>query len=348
MSEVLSKNKQRQSNFELLRIVAMFMVLVLHTEPPVIQNSQIPVLLIWNIFHYLSIIAVDLFVFISGYFSIKSTPRSYVKFLTPPIFYTIILGILVGEPTLRIPPFFTSPWWFVNTYFLLMLFSPFLNIVIENTSKKQHLFLILGVSFLNIWQGFIQQQEGLISGFTIANFINIYVFAQYYRKYGIRFPVCKYLILLAFFCFFIAVITFFVVKYHAVKYVMLGLVDYYNSPLVLIGAFLFFLIFEKIKIHSTLINWIASSSFSVYLISNFYFFREYWYKPFWTYIDQRLSLILGGQDTPISHMLVYLLVAVCINIGIFIICILIDKCRVLLTNRFENSLSEKIVNKLKL
>lgn len=328
----------------------MFMVLILHTEPPVIQNTQIVELWIWNVFHYLSIIAVDLFVFISGYFGIRSTPRSFVKFLVPPIFYTVILGALVGEPTLRIPPFFTSPWWFVNAYFLLMLFAPFLNIVIENTSKRQHFFLVVGISFLNIWQGFLQQQEGLVSGFTIANFINIYIFAQYYRKYGIGLSALKnkYYNLLLFLLLFLAAITLYVVKFHAEKYVMLGLVNYYNSPLVLLGAFLVFITFEKIKLNSTIVNWIASSSFSVYLISNFYFFREHWYKPFWAYMDDSLNVILGGQVSAISHVIVYILMAICINMGIFSVCILIDKFREFVTNRFENYLVNKIVKILKL
>lgn len=350
MSEVQYKTKKRQSNFELLRIIAMFMVLILHTEPQAIQQSHIAELWIWNLFHYICIIAVDLFVFISGYFGIRSTPRSFLKFLIPPIVYTIILGLLVGEPTLRIPPFFTSPWWFVNAYFLLMLFAPFLNIVIENTNKKQHLFFVLGVSFLNIWQGFLQQQEGLVSGFTIVNFINIYVFAQYYKKYGIGISAFqkKYINLLLFLLLFLVAITIYVVKFHAVKYVMLGLVNYYNSPLVLFGAFLVFTTFEKIQLKSSCINWIASSSFSVYLISNFYFFRECWYKPFWAYIDKCLSDILGGQVSAISHMVVYMLVAICINICIFIVCILIDKLRGCMTNGLEIYLSNKIVKILKL
>ena len=350
MSEIQVKNKQRESNFELLRIIAMFMVLILHTEPPVEHNPQLSELWIWNVFHYLCIIAVDLFVFISGFFGIRSTPKAFLKFLVPPTVYTIVLGVLVDEPTLRIPPFFTSPWWFVNTYFLLMLFAPFLNIVIKNTSKKQHLFFVISISFLNLWQGFLQQQEGLLSGLTIANFINIYVFAQYYRKYGIEINVLKktYYNLLMFILPFLVAITIYVIKFHAIKYVMLGLVNYYNSPLVLFGAFMVFQIFENIKIKSTLINWIASSSFSVYLISNFYYFREHWYKPFWAYIDENLYIFMGDQKSTLSHLLIYILVAICINIGIFMICILIDKFRGLITNRVEIALSNKIIKILKL
>ena len=147
---------------------------------------------------------------------------------------------------------------------------------------------------------------------------------------------------------FLVAITIYVIKFHAIKYVMLGLVNYYNSPLVLFGAFMVFQIFENIKIKSTLINWIASSSFSVYLISNFYYFREHWYKPFWAYIDENLYIFMGDQKSTLSHLLIYILVAICINIGIFMICILIDKFRGLITNRVEIALSNKIIKILKL
>lgn len=318
MKTIAIKNQQRASNFELLRIMAMFMVLILHTEPPVIGETQTSLLWIWNVYHYVCIIAVDLFVFISGYFAIKSTPKSFVKFLTPPIFYTIVLGIIVGEPSVRIPPLFTSPWWFVNAYFLLICFAPFLNIAIEHTNKRQHLYLVAGLTFLNVWQGFLQQREGLVTGFTIVNFLNIYVFAQYYRKYGInivskRSKLCR---LSVFGALFLAAITLYVVKFHAERYVMLGIVNYYNSPLVLCGAFLVFTIFKDIKMKSKTINWVASSSFSVYLISNFYFFRDHWYKPFWSAVDQ---FVVGITPPPLwSDHLAY--------DNIYILCIT-NQCR---------------------
>lgn len=339
------KSKQRESNFELLRIMAMFMVLILHTEPPVIGEDEIHLLWIWNVYHYVCIIAVDLFVFISGFFAINSTPKSFVKFLTPPIFYTIVLGIIVGEPTLRIPPLFTSPWWFVNAYFLLMVFAPFLNIVIGYTNKRQHFYLIMGLTFLNVWQGFLQQREGLVTGFTIVNFVNIYVFAQYYRKYGIdivsqRSILCRLSIFLA---LFLVAITLYVVKFHAERYVMLGVVNYYNSPLVMCGAFLVFTIFKDIKIKSRAINWVASSSFSVYLISNYYFFRDHWYKPFWSGVDQFASMFAPPiYGYGILHMIIYICLSLLINVGIFAVCIIIDKCRVLLTNKLEELVSSKI------
>ena len=57
---------------------------------------------------------------------------------------------------------------------------------------------------------------------------------------------------------------------------------------------------------------------------------------------------MGDQKSTLSHLLIYILVAICINIGIFMICILIDKFRGLITNRVEIALSNKIIKILKL
>lgn len=79
---------ERSLNFELLRIVAMFMVIMLHvnlfggilTGYDAKENSYI--FLISHFFEYLCIIAVNLFVMISGYFlSVSIHPFKVRKLL---------------------------------------------------------------------------------------------------------------------------------------------------------------------------------------------------------------------------------------------------------------------------
>lgn len=76
----------RLLNFEILRIVSMFMVLILHT-PPIFKefNIQEPNLL-WHTLHQLSMVAVNCFVFISGYFFIRINSQRLVKFIIVPFF----------------------------------------------------------------------------------------------------------------------------------------------------------------------------------------------------------------------------------------------------------------------
>ena len=80
--------KTRQSNVELLRLLAMFMVLLLHA----VQSFQWPrggflmsqprlVHLGFSFVEMISVVAVNVFVLISGWFGIRPTTRGLGKFL---------------------------------------------------------------------------------------------------------------------------------------------------------------------------------------------------------------------------------------------------------------------------
>ena len=73
-----SKPKVRQSNFELLRIIAMFMVLILHADfgalgqPDKAEIMNFPFAATLRvILEMASIVAVNVFVLISGWFGIR-------------------------------------------------------------------------------------------------------------------------------------------------------------------------------------------------------------------------------------------------------------------------------------
>jgi IS5 family transposase len=91
-------NNNRLSNIELLRIIAMAMVLIIHvgfigigipTEQD-IQNAPFPT---FNrfLFNNLSIVAVDVFVMISGWFGIHPKFKSATNFLFQVFFFSIIV-----------------------------------------------------------------------------------------------------------------------------------------------------------------------------------------------------------------------------------------------------------------
>lgn len=76
----VSKQHARESNFELLRIIAMFMVLVLHadfqalgepTRADIISSPLTSSLKVF--FEMASIVAVNVFVLISGWFGIRGS-----------------------------------------------------------------------------------------------------------------------------------------------------------------------------------------------------------------------------------------------------------------------------------
>lgn len=88
---------QRLSNIELLRCLSMFMVLLLHSSflafgmPDVEAIQSNPVLLGGQILQQgVGIVSVDVFVLISGWFSIKPKQKSICSFLFQIVFLQIL------------------------------------------------------------------------------------------------------------------------------------------------------------------------------------------------------------------------------------------------------------------
>ena len=95
------KTGKRNSNFELLRIIAMVMIVSLHTlgHGGGLNNTTVnSINFIFNhILESLSIVAVNIFILISGYFGIKSysSVKSKISLLYKQmIFYSIIIGFI--------------------------------------------------------------------------------------------------------------------------------------------------------------------------------------------------------------------------------------------------------------
>ena len=108
----------RLANFELLRMLSMLMVLMMHTRIPHTLSGTFGELL-WRSF---SACGVDTFVLISGYFGLKPSLKSWVHFLLPPTFYTLILCTINKEPFTHYQPW--CSWRFVTCYLELLLKFP--------------------------------------------------------------------------------------------------------------------------------------------------------------------------------------------------------------------------------
>ena len=83
----LPNKKKRLANIELLRMVSMFMVLMLHTRHPNTIDDSLGSMF-WRSF---SACGVDTFILISGYFGLRPSVKSWLHFLIPPTFYTLLL-----------------------------------------------------------------------------------------------------------------------------------------------------------------------------------------------------------------------------------------------------------------
>lgn len=147
----------RQANFELLRIIAMFMVVILHwnTNSGLLLDVGSPVTGagVWSLVtESVCIVAVNVYVLISGYFlsSCTFSFRRVAQVLVQTLFYTVLIppvlalvGVLSWSEVLNpyhiwnsIFPVQSGHYWFVSAYVVLCLLSPFFNAGLETLSQN--------------------------------------------------------------------------------------------------------------------------------------------------------------------------------------------------------------------
>lgn len=185
----------RQSNFELLRIICMLLIighhLAVHGDYAAPQNIAANEYVV-RYFTTGGKLGVNIFVLISGYFMINSKfrIRKLIRMFAQILFYsllifTFLLALKKAEYTnwlllSTLLPLSTSLWWFVTTYVIMYCLSPFLNILIKNCSQKLHLILVV---FLVAIQCVVQLALNTSYISNVGWFVTLYLIAAYIRLY---------------------------------------------------------------------------------------------------------------------------------------------------------------------
>ncbi len=279
----------RASNFELLRLLAMLLVLILHANyltfrfpSSELLNSQ-PIGALGQIWsESLAIVGVNVFVLISGYFGIRLRIKGIVSLLFQAAFYTI--GIYLTLIALDLEPFQTKAFlrtfypldrskeWFLPTYLSLMIFSPILNAFIEKQTEQGLRHYLIFFYVLSTLFGFLSDQLGVQYGYSLISFSGIYLLGRYFRLYPERINRYKTTTLIGTYLgiSFAQSLALFIYGYASgesiVSNALTGKFLSYASPLNILTSTALFLAFSRMKLQSRAINWIASSTFAVYLI----------------------------------------------------------------------------------
>ena len=193
-TNVQNNVKAREANMELLRIVAMLMVITLHCvgrglllSNPVISNVN---LLLIQFLDSFSLTANSLFILLTGYYYIgkKFNLRKILSLWGKTLFYCILIFTIYSILNLKTNflnsffPVFSGAYWFITSYIALYFIMPFLNIAINKFSQKQCKFLII---FLVILMGVIRiifNPADLFNS-TFMHMIVIYIIGAYIKKY---------------------------------------------------------------------------------------------------------------------------------------------------------------------
>ena len=316
--------KERSSNFELLRIFAMLLIVAHHfalhgTWPGGgIPGSD----LVLQLFTFGGKLGVDLFVLITGYMSIKSRfkLKSLIRVVLQTFFYSVVILIcfLLLDPSaitdkrhllMSLLPTTSGLYWFCTAYAGLLLVSPFLKKLIlaleERGTRKLTLMLLVLLSLVPTLTGF------KVVGSDFAWFGFLYILASYIRLWGTAFTTRR--ILLFMFVPFVLVLVV-NVALSAIKGERLASYVGLESTFLLVMAIGVFKWFEQLEIGAVKpINLLASGAFAVYLVHDNWLIRS-WLWPHFAFVYD-----LGG--------LAVLAAGVGAALGIYLCCALLDLAR---------------------
>ncbi|MDR0219830.1 MAG: acyltransferase [Lachnospiraceae bacterium] len=199
---------KRQTNFELLRIVAMLLVVTMnfawHAGLPLRLTDTVNA---YNLFgtalESLCVGAVNVFVILTGYFMVKAhfQFRRFFRLLCQVLFYTLLIPLVLalwGLPLVAeeegaagaiayILPVSTGHYWFITAYVPLYLISPFLNTAFQKIPQKQlGRILIIMLALYSGIKSFVPfSLRADDFGYGLAWFVCLYLTGAYIRIYGV-------------------------------------------------------------------------------------------------------------------------------------------------------------------
>lgn len=294
---------ERQANIELLRILAMFMILVIHANmislprPTHLDSITSPSPVITRYFiESLGIVGVNVFVMISGWFLIHTRAKSFLSFLFQVMVFwggIFLIMLILHKTSLSFhsisEAFFFTKWdWFIKAYIVLMILAPVLNTFIENSTEKQQRYVLLGFFLFSSTYGWLGGgRRFFVNGYGPLLLIGLYLLAHYIRKAPSNADTPKFIkrmttfdkridLLIYILCAVInTVMGIATLYYHKFSY---GQVYAYVNPFTIIGATYLLLFFSKLHIKfSKIIKFLATGSFAVYL-----FHSQVDIRPFFT------------------------------------------------------------------
>lgn len=351
MTKNISEKKERMSNYELLRIFAMLLVITshfcVHSSWPIQAGAGFSLnFFLANVFS-VGAIANIIFVIITGYFLVKSkiNYKKIIALIMEMYFYSLIILVVIfvftnhkitlHELKASILPF---PYgnWFCVTYIVLYLFLPAINKLISVLSKRE-MFAVIVTMFLvfSIMPTILGEPNfSNLSIFVLGYFIGAYI-RLYHEKNHIKTRKIISLLIITITVTISSIVVRYWIDANTGKGVEISHISYFlvnnRSPFVVIIALSLFSLFKRFKIKSNnVINTISRSVLGIYLIHENVFLRNY--------IWQEMVTI----DSNTVGVFEFLLFAITKILAVFLSCLIIDQIRILLFGRIEEKISDKI------
>ena len=366
--------KERKSNFELLRIVAMLFIILGHSASHgIFHFGEADVFAAWQggslvnkAFSSLLLpggaVGVGIFFMITGYFQVEKEKYSIKKVLLQVLFYGLVISALYivyllvkGAFTAgmlwaflknfflktMLNPLSGGSWWYVTAYFLIMLFSPLLNAFLKKLSPRG--FMTFLMTLCIIWYGisyltggtYIQAERGLLF-YSIGAYIKLH--GDDVKVSAVKCFSCLVGIWITGGLAYYFYSSIMVSNNGGAGYtIMADLLDLYIFMVVTpLAAVSLFLWFKGLNMGRVkVINRIAGTTLGIYLIHDSEIFRT----TLWQGIFHMDSGLYGSG--------LYPLYAIGISIIIFLAGMLIDLARQMLIQKPLEKTADKIEDKIR-
>ena len=286
MKPIVDNKSLRDSNMELLRIFAMFLIMVLHADfaslsaPSISDCQSFPISSFMRFFiEGLSVVAVNAFVILSGWYGIKPSIKKLSSFIFQALFIVFLIYLfffLIGKAPyhnlaawLKIA--FFQQYWFVQSYIILYVFTPVLNSFVEISNEKSFRMGLVSLFLVQELFGFFPYANTFgwfQTGYSPLSFFFLYLLARYVRIYaaGLMIKTASYYLCGWLLCALLAAIIAMSSSLLGYGADVLLYVYGYTSPITIIGAIMLVVAFSRITLTNNWINWIAKSSFAVYIV----------------------------------------------------------------------------------
>jgi hypothetical protein len=289
----MEKSVERNSNFEILRVISMIMIIgyhyVVHGHFQVVAGGGRIYL---DVFSSCGKIGVNIFCLIMGYFGIMSSGpsiRKIVRLESQILFYSLLgLGIgfafdqqLISIKTIAcsIFPTITEHYWFFSAYIIVFALSGYLNDFLRGLSKESYVkLLIMNYVFFSFIPFFsLRENNGFFWNQLIWFFV-MYITGAFFGQFKPGMAIKTYCVY-ALVCIFFLEFSFFVFEFLVPKFAFInGHTTYFrwsNSPLAVIISISMLCIAIQSKIYTNIgINKIASLVFGVYLFHENLFIQD--------------------------------------------------------------------------
>lgn len=349
-------NTQRELGFEILRIIAMFLITCIH----LINyggflghaNSNFETFslrFVYSIF----LISVNIFVLISAYFMVKSKfkLKKLINLWLTVVFYSLSLYILCmivfgeafsfKEVVCCFAPIIRNRYWFFTDYILIYLLSPFLNKILNNSSKKELYCLCIFICIMSYFSLRFQIDSiiGIGTGYNLIWFISLYMIGGTLRLYTPTFK--RYIWVIIYVVSTLLILAGWYIPSDIFLYKYFKILPEYSNILVLIASISIFMMFRNIVCKNSksnkIVRFISSTTFGIYLFQEAMFFKPKLYFSILK-VDNFYSLKTSALYVLLFALSIYVLGFIydCFRKFIFWIC---DKL-ILKIKQYKNRVEE--------